>query len=199
MRLFIAIDLSDKCKKYLSTIILKLKKNYPDLLFVSEEKLHLTLKFLGEVPDDKLQTIIKKLSSVKFKQISASITEFGVFPDENYFRVLWIGLQPEKPFYDLQKQVDNILQDLFEKDAHFQPHITIARIKFVKDKKSFIDFVKKIKLEPIKFDVTEFKLVKSVLQKGGSKYDVVKTFPSNLEKTYKFTASLNRNVFKHGN
>lgn len=179
MRLFIALNISDECKKYLNSVINKIKKEYPDLSFVKKYKLHLTLKFLGNASDDVLQAIVKCLKNIKFKQFEASLSGFGVFPNENYFRVLWVGLEPKEIICELQKQIDNSLKNVFGKEKKFQPHVTLARIKFVKDKKQFIEFIKTIKIKPISFEVKEFKLVKSTLQKGGSVYETIETFPNS--------------------
>ncbi len=179
MRLFIDFDLSNDCKKYLVSLINGIKKSFPDLAFVDEQRLHLTLKFLGDVSDDKVDKIVDCLSKISFRSFSVSLSQLGLFPSESYFRVLWVGLEPKEVICSLQNQIDNSLKCLFDKETGFQPHITLARIKFVKNKEQFIDFIKSLKIKPISFEVHEFKLVKSTLQKGGSLYETIETFPNS--------------------
>ncbi len=82
-----------------------------------------------------------------------------------------------KPIYDLQKQVDDKLFDLgFAKEERFMSHLTVARIKFVKDIKGFYEHVCGINVKDLKFKVGEFKLMKSELSRMGPSYEVLERF-----------------------
>ena len=78
--------------------------------------------------------------------------------------------------WGLQKQIDDRLAGLFESEARFMSHITIARMKKIYDKKEFLKYVKNIKHKPIKFKVKEFILKKSELFDEGPVYSNLETF-----------------------
>jgi 2'-5' RNA ligase len=79
-------------------------------------------------------------------------------------RVVWIGIEPKNTICELQKQIDEALSPLFKKEKDFQPHITLARVKTVENKKQFAELVKNLKVKPLKFEVKEFKLIQSQLR-----------------------------------
>ena len=110
-----------------------------------------------------------KINSKKFK---LNLDNFGVFPNLNYARVLWIGVNDEKFVLELQKRIDEILLDLFPKEQSFNAHITIGRVKMIKNKEKFENTLDKIKIEKMSFEVNEFELMESVLRKEGPVYSV---------------------------
>ena len=175
MRLFIAIDFNE-LKDYFIELQSQLPKNARLSLVKS---FHLTLKFLGEVMPDKVDKIVDMLKSTKFQKFDIFLDPVGIFPTENYIRVVWVGLQPEDKISELQKQIDEILKPLFKKEKDFKSHITLARIKYPEDKKIFVEQVKKIKVENKKIEVKDFRLVKSTLTPKGPIYEDLKIFNSN--------------------
>ena len=64
--------------------------------WVNKPQMHLTLKFLGEVQPNTEGNIKEILRTVKFKPFSVNLDSIGVFPNENYIRVVWVGLKPEE-------------------------------------------------------------------------------------------------------
>lgn len=176
MRLFIAFDVSEEVKNYL----LGLQKCLPEdskLTLVNE--FHETLKFLGDVDDDKVGTIKALLSNISFTQFNAMTKGIGVFPDEKMIRVVWVCLEPRDKIVALQQEIENALLDMFPKDTRFHPHLTLARVKFVKDKKDFMEKLKKIPGKEIEFSVSSFKLIKSTLTPEGPVYEAVAEFALN--------------------
>ena len=176
MRLYIAIDLSEQAKENIEKIKLELK-GIQGVKPVSKENIHLTLKFLGEVSDNKAEDIARALSQVKFKPFNISINKMGVFPNEQRIQVLWVDAEPAEPLFELKKQIDASLPRL--KDDHpFKSHITFARIKYIandSDKKKILDILRK-SVEKTSFLVNKFRLYKSDLQPTGPVYEVVKEF-----------------------
>ena len=172
MRLFIALDFDDP--EYFSNIQ---KQIPPDTAKLTLPKtFHLTLKFLGEVPDDKVDELKDRLRQVKFEAISASTDKIGVFPTESYTRVVWVGLKDGDKIIEIQQRVEKALEGMFPKDNRFHPHITLARVKFVKDKVNFIKKLREIKVEPKEFSINGFKLVKSTLTPEGPVYEDLEVF-----------------------
>jgi len=174
MRLFVAIDLDEEDYfKQIQGQIPELKATYP-------KQFHLTLKFLGET--DKQAEIIKELEKIKFKPFRLTTTEIGVFPSEDYIKIVWLGLEDNNDLRNLQENIEKALESFnFKKDHKFHPHITLARIKFIKQeqKKEFIDSLKQIKFAEKEFEVKEFKLIKSELAEQGPIYEDIAKFQAN--------------------
>ena len=174
MKLFIAVDfnvIKDTLLGIQSKIDASLVKLNPAPAF------HLTLKFLGGVEDDKVSPIKQKLSSIRFSPFPLTISNMGVFPDENFIKVIWVGVKPEGQVKELQKNIESELKEFnFKKDFNFHPHITLARVKFVKDKLSLIKNLQSIEVEPKTIPVDDFRLVKSTLTLKGPVYKDVEIF-----------------------
>lgn len=167
MRLFIAIDF-DEIKDY----FIELQRQLPKNARLSLTKtFHLTLKFLGEFQSDKVETIINSLKNIKFEAFPVFLDSIGIFPTENYIRVVWVGLKPEDKILELQKNIDESLKSLFREEKDFKAHITIARVKYPEDKKQFLQQIKKIKVENKRVEIKDFRLVKSTLTPKGPIYE----------------------------
>lgn len=174
MRLFIAIDFKE-IKDNLIGIQSKIDDSSSELNQVSA--FHLTLKFLGEVEDDKVSLIKQKLSSIKFNPFTLTARNIGVFPTENFIKVIWIGVKPEEQVKELQSRIESALKEFnFKKDFEFHPHITLARVKFVRDKIRLNKNLKEIKIEPKTITVNDFRLVKSTLTPEGPVYGDIGIF-----------------------
>ena len=167
MRLFIAIDFNN-----LQDYFVELQELLPKNARLSYTKaFHLTLKFLGEVRPDKVEGIIEVIRKIKFQQFTVFIDSIGIFPSENYIKVVWVGLKPENKVLELQKSIDESLKGLFKKEKDFKPHITLARVKYTKDKKQFLEQLNKIKVENKKIEINDFRLIKSTLTPKGPIYE----------------------------
>ncbi|MDD5191818.1 MAG: RNA 2',3'-cyclic phosphodiesterase [Candidatus Nanoarchaeia archaeon] len=169
-RCFIAIDLSREAINSIKEIQKLLKKqSLFNGKFTEPENLHLTLKFLGEISDDKIKEVKKKLQEVSFEEFEAGLGEVGVF-SKKFIKIIWIKLKGNGIF-ELQKQIDEKLMDLFPVEDRFMSHITISRVKTVGDKKALLDYVSKVKTENIKLKVDKFFLKKSELKPEGPVYE----------------------------
>lgn len=176
MRLFIAIDLPEEAKDCIENIKQELK-GIKGVKPVSKENIHLTLKFLGEVPDDKAEEIGKALEQVKFQPFNIAISKIGAFPNEKRISVLWVSAEPAEPLIALKKDIDKALPR-FEDDHPFKTHITFARVKYIAneaDKNGMLDVLKR-QIEKKEFAVDKFRLYKSTLTPEGPVYEVVKGF-----------------------
>ncbi len=200
MRCFVAIDLDNK--DYFREIQNKIDCDNAKIKPVSS--FHLTLKFLGEVEESNIKKIKDILEKIEFEPFLIKTTNIGVFPNLNYIRVVWVGLEPEDKINALQKRIDEGLKDIFGAEKNFKPHLTLARVKFVKlsnvpeghkkseaffresekglekprvfqrDKEKFVENLKKIKVEEKEFRVERIKLIKSTLTPEGPVYEEVK-------------------------
>ena len=175
MRLFIALDFNE-LKGNLNRIQNNIDKSLANLKETSA--FHLTLKFLGEVQEDKINKIKERLNEIKFEKFSLTLSQIGVFPNENYIRVIWIGVNPKDRVIKLQENIENSLKEFdFKKDFEFHPHITLARVKFVKEKEKLVKNLKDIKIEEKTIEIKDFRLVKSTLKPEGPVYEDLEVFP----------------------
>lgn len=143
------------------------------------ENLHLTLKFLGEIGDDKLARVKSALKNVKFGAFEASLGETGTFDFHGTPKIAWISVKGGGIF-ELQKKIDSALEGLgFDKEERFMSHLTIARISRVGDKRVFKKNLEKINVVPVKFRVDEFYLKSSELGDAGPEYTTLETFAAN--------------------
>ena len=175
MRCFIAFDIPISLKNELEEIQKELYSENEKIKWVAKKNLHCTLKFLGNVDENSLKEIMRKLEEVKFKKFKTRLDKIGIFPSKNFIRVVFVELNPSKNAIDLQNEIDDKLLTIFPREKSFHSHLTLGRVKFVKDKEKFLEKIGKIKVTG-EFEVSEFKLYKSVLSKDGPKYGVVKSY-----------------------
>jgi len=182
MRCFIAIDLNIKVElKRIQEHLQNDNRNMIKANFVNPEILHLTLRFLGELDDfkvNKTKDIVREaLKNARIQKFNARLNSLGVFPSEHFIRVVWASLEPNEKFLEIHNIIDNELEKLkIKKDERFESHVTLARVKWLKDKKDFIEKLKKIKVEPVEFVVDSIKLKKSTLTKQGPIYEDIYEF-----------------------
>ena len=176
MRLFIAIEIPEEIKDYIVKIQKNIDATTNKIKFVNPNQIHLTLKFLGEVQPNIVENIKEELKKITFNPFSVYLDKIGVFPSESYIRVVWVGLNPEDKILDLQKNIDENLKKLFKKEKDFKPHLTLARVKYIEDKKAFVDKLKKMNVENKKIDINSFKLIKSTLTPKGPIYEDLEVF-----------------------
>jgi len=174
-RCFIAIEPSRAAIDEIEELqkIIK-KKNLFLGKFTEPENLHLTLKFLGEIEENKIAEAQKILKKIKFPSFETSLGEIGTFMNR-YNSILWIKLNG-KLIWELQKTIDKKLGGLFNEEERFMSHITIARMKKVPDKKILLGYVKNMKPLKISFKVKEFVLKKSELKPEGPIYGDIERY-----------------------
>jgi len=139
---------------------------------------HLTLKFLGDYNDNDVIDLKERLSKIDFEAFDGHLDAVGVFPNENNVRVVWVGIEPVDPFAELAKKIDEASPEVENDHPEYVPHITLARVKFVKDKTAFGEKIKSIKIDPKTFKVESFRLFKSALGPTGAVYEVLGTYPA---------------------
>jgi len=173
MRCFIAVDLPDNVKEYLAT----LPKEFSMISgkFVEKENLHLTFRFLGDIPGKNVEYITQKFQEIKFPKIRAYLNNMGVFPSQKFARVLWIALEPKEKIIELKEKIDLALRDidLLDDNKKFKSHVTLARIKSINNKGKFFGLLEKFRIKPLEFEIKSFVLKKSVLNEKGPTYSDV--------------------------
>ncbi|WEU40728.1 MAG: RNA 2',3'-cyclic phosphodiesterase [Candidatus Odinarchaeum yellowstonii] len=179
IRVFIAADIDDK---EIVEKISVVKNSFSDgnikIKFVEDENLHLTLKFIGEVDERLIPQIEEKMLNIKAAAFTITLKNIGVFTPR-YPRVLWIGI--ENGLAELVKLASAINTNLnslgFRLEKDFTPHLTIGRIKYVKDKRQLIERIQALKnLDFGSMLIRCFKLKKSTLTPAGPIYQTIKEF-----------------------
>ncbi|MBI5797640.1 RNA 2',3'-cyclic phosphodiesterase [Candidatus Woesearchaeota archaeon] len=170
MRIFLAIELPKEIKDYLFDLEKKFKE--AKITWVSKKNLHVTLKFFGELKEEKVKEILTRLP--KRKPFTMHLKKIGFFPNEKDPRVIWVSLEPEQEIIALQQAIDaEFLTDIKE-EQKFQAHITLGRIKSIRRKKDFLDSVQTIKIEHRVFIIDSYQLISSKLSKLGPVYNTIK-------------------------
>ncbi len=112
MRLFIAIEIPDEIKKEMVKVQDQLRKANIDASWTRAEGMHLTLKFLGEVPETKIAEIVSGLQKAAegIGQFRLEVKGVGTFPNPRNARVVWIGLSGDiGKLTKLQEAVENAM------------------------------------------------------------------------------------------
>lgn len=135
MRTFIAVDLTDTIRKRLADLQANLKPTCGNLKWVNPENVHLTIKFLGEIPDRQIAPVSEALDRLASQCQPCDITVggLGTFAPSGPVKVLWVGIQdPAGGLEACQSLCDQLLQPLgFPPEGRrFSPHLTLARNKF---------------------------------------------------------------------
>ena len=133
VRCFIAVEVKNNTTlENINKVQILLNQLHMRIKIVKLENIHLTLKFLGEITEKKIQEIQEILNPIKFSSFKFKLYSVGVFPNLNRPRVIWLGItNGKKDLSILAKQVDHLLQKVgFQSEKRdFTPHLTIARVK----------------------------------------------------------------------
>ncbi|HUO76090.1 MAG TPA: RNA 2',3'-cyclic phosphodiesterase [Thermodesulfovibrionales bacterium] len=186
MRSFIAINLDDSLRSEIDRATTALKSGIWDVKWVSPANLHITLKFLGEIPENTVTELKETLSSVvsHHESFALRFKGVGIFPDKRRPRVIWIDLLEAEKLIKLQKEVENSLLTLGFKmeDRPFSPHLTIGRIRSSAGKESLLRAVETLKDKDFgNIGVNNVSLMKSDLKPGGAQYTTIAEFSLNEE------------------
>ncbi len=185
-RLFGAVDLDDDVRQALGDLQAQLRRRgLNGLRWVRPEGIHLTLKFLGETPRDKLDTIEEALtgSTAGIAPHELSLGRLGTFGSRNAPRVLWVDLAGDvETLQRLQEQVERALVPLgFPRDNRgFSAHLTLARVgpESARDAAGpLAEAIGSVSASPTLFEVGEVSLMMSKLGPGGTVYTQLKAFP----------------------
>ena len=162
---------------------LKHELQHEQIKWVEDNNIHVTLKFFGETDGGK----IPEISSVLRKRASASsfidlqLSGLGIFGSSYSPKVIWAGIEPYAELSKLMMNVHNDLKNIgFEPDRqNLIPHLTLGRIKLLRDKIIFnrtMNLFKNISSSPIR--IGEMILFESILHRDGPKYTALEKFTS---------------------
>ena len=183
IRTFIALELDERIRLKIKKIQDHLKNIDADITWVKPENIHLTLKFLGNVPGESIEKISDAICQVA-KNISSfdlELTNYGYFPKNRSPQVLWINVDEGKDsIKKIAAALASPLEAFCEKvdNKEFSPHITIGRVK---SNKNISQLLAEFSKPPASLNETQkvrfVTLFKSDLKSSGPEYTVIKRLP----------------------
>lgn len=129
MRLFVALDINDAIRERMARFVEGVRNFAPDARWVKPGSLHITLKFIGEQPDEAVDPIKRALATIGSGVDQIRFQGYGFFPTAKSARVFWIGLESGPQLSVLARMIDEKMSSLgIEKETGaFSPHITLSR------------------------------------------------------------------------
>jgi RNA 2',3'-cyclic 3'-phosphodiesterase len=188
IRTFIAAPVPQAILEALSRLQNKLAVDVPpnSIRWVKSGGIHLTLKFLGDTPVDKLPGIKRALASVAQHAPTGAYTvqELGCFPRPSRPRVLWVSVhEPTGLLETLQAAIEEAMSHLgYEPEGRkFHPHLTLGRVNRRTDRrglKRISDALADATVGVLgEAPLDHFELIQSVLKPSGAEYSTLEAFP----------------------
>lgn len=187
MRLFVAVKISEEIHATIAALIRELKPLDGSWKWVRTENLHVTLKFLGEIPHEKLLSIKGALGTVNCEwPVSLKFRGLGFFPNEGRPRVLWAGMEAPESLPALAAAIDVALARVGvpREEREFTPHLTLARNKDGKVSEKLRSALGRHAASQLgEMSATAFHLIESKLKSTGAEYTTLDSFsgPANAE------------------
>jgi len=186
IRTFIAIELPSPVQEALATAQDRLRQAIgrsdsgavSQVRWVAPQSIHLTLKFLGDVPAERIPVVTQAVTQAAsgFKPVSLALSDAGCFPNLQRPRVVWVGLQGDlEALEKLQKAVEGALARLgFPKEERaFTPHLTLGRVRdaaTAQERRSLGEATRGLVVPQVRFTAEEIAVMRSDLQPAGAVY-----------------------------
>lgn len=177
MRLFISINFGTEILTQLKILQQELQEKGVKGCWRRQDKLHLTLKFLGEVEEKRLGKVIAELSRIDTPDpFKLELNGLGVFPNLYKPRILWVGFKDQPVLSVLHNQIEEVLEGLgFPREKRkYKPHLTLASGNVCGVTQEILDsgksFVQRV-------PINEFEIMQSLVEGGIREYKVRQRFP----------------------
>ena len=174
LRLFVALQLPIEVRERLTGLM----GGVHGARWQTDQQLHMTLRFIGEVDETKAEDIDSALRAVSFTPFQASLHGAGLFGSMQKPRMLWAGVGPEAPLAHLAQKIETALVriGLPAETRKFLPHITLARFKGPSGRvERFLADHDQLWSPP--WTVERFTLFRSHLAHSGAIYEQLATYP----------------------
>jgi 2'-5' RNA ligase len=179
MRVFIAVDLPDELRKELTELQRELQPLSDTARWVAPDSIHITLKFIGEIQEKRLEDIDSAFTGLTWKPFTVTVRGVGFFPGNRSPRVFWAGMEAPT-MQNLAEEIDSRMERLgFDKEKRaFRPHITLARARDTRIDSSLVTAATEKYLEHDfgSFAVDRIFLFKSILKPTGAVYERLKEY-----------------------
>lgn len=179
IRSFIAFDIEDESViRELSKVQSALIETGADIKLVEPENIHITVRFLGEIPQAMIDKVYNEMIKIVFSPFDVEIKGLGAFPNMRRINVIWAGIRKgsnelRNIYYQLEPNLQRL--GLRPDDKGFSPHLTIARVKTSRRKEDLIRTLKEF--ENHDFGIIKarcLRLKKSVLTSKGPIYSTLR-------------------------
>jgi 2'-5' RNA ligase len=182
MRTFIAVELPENIKNKIGELQAPLKRTNAFVSWVKPENIHITLKFLGEVPEEKINEVFSaiEIALKETKKFKINLKGMGAFPDFRRPRVIWVGTgKGGEELLSMANKIEEEMEKIgFPKENRkFSPHFTIGRVKSPKNIEKLMEKVKSTDFETEDIGVNEVTVMKSQLHPAGAIYTPLKKIP----------------------
>jgi len=180
IRSFLAIELPKPILRKIEEVQGDLRSTRADVRWVNPEKIHLTLKFFGNIEESRIEPIFKSIEEPIRNTLpfSLEVRGVGAFPHLRNPRVIWMGLvDGREVLVSFQKQIETQLEKIgFQpEDRPFHPHLTLGRMKSSRGKEELVGRMERHKEEEFgDFQVERVILFKSDLKPSGPIYTLLK-------------------------
>ena len=178
-RTFIAVKIiiTNQTENFIRGIEKALDKE--SVKWVDTQNMHITLRFLGYTQENVIDEIGNRLSEHlnQFGTFKLICKGFGVFKNLHSPRVLWLGIEKSDELTKLKEEIDCVLLDFgYEKEERaFQPHLTLGRVKNIKDKETLKRLLSQYKNTYIqKFVIDKVIFYESILTRKGPVYKMLR-------------------------
>jgi 2'-5' RNA ligase len=178
-RLFIALELPAEVRKKIAHHIDRLRTEMADVRasWAREQNVHLTLKFLGDVPIERVEAVSRALqrAATGAASFEMEIRGCGAFPPRAQPKVLWIGISDVLEMSNLHDATERECARLgFAREGRpFHPHLTIARLRASSGARALAELHERLGFAPMLVRVSDVCLVRSELGSTGSRYTIV--------------------------
>src|SRR5258708_7412246 len=180
MRLFVALEIPSTVRENLADLLKTLRAVSPQTRWVRPENLHVTLKFIGEVPEPILAAIRDALARVRSDQpVTLDFRGLGFFPNEKHPRVFWAGIEASPNLKVLAEEIEKATEKLGipREKRSFSAHLTLARF----EPPRLPEQLRAAILEHATRDfgslrTSQFHLIGSKLKRSGAEYTTVESF-----------------------
>ncbi len=185
-RLFVACELPEEVRHAVGGLVESLREQSDGAVrWVNPRSLHVTLKFLGEVPERQIPAVKMALQEavVRHSAFFLQLSSIGTFGGREGLRVMWAAVAGDVLRLEaLTRDVNRALSVVgFEPETRpFRPHLTLGRVRNdvpTRQRAEIEVAVGKIDIPECEWRTTEISLVRSRLQPGGARHDMVATFP----------------------
>lgn len=177
MRVFCAVELPEEARERAAEHAALLRERFRDVRasWPRAENLHLTLKFLGEMEERRVEALSNAAgrAAEDSQPFTLKIEGAGAFPRRGAPRVLWLGVtDPTGGLARLQSRLeDECEREGFPREERgFHPHLTLARLRAPQGVRALAQLHQETGFEPLEFPVTELVVMRSELGPGGSRY-----------------------------
>jgi len=181
VRLFVALEIPFAVRENLAALLESLRAVSSQTRWVRPENLHVTLKFMGEVPETKLAATRSVLAGVRSDQpVTVDFRGLGFFPNEKRPRVFWAGIEASPNLKTLAADIESVVEKLGipREQRPFSPHLTLARFEppgLPEKLRSAIQ--ENAAREFGSLRTNQYHLIESKLKPSGAEYTTLESFP----------------------